>query len=43
MPQKMDLRLEDLLQAQYNNVQTMKLFEGATVNVNLLVYLINKK
>jgi len=42
-PHVMELKLDDLLQAQYENVQTMELFGIATVNVNLLVFLINKK
>ena len=28
---------------QYENVKTMKLFGVATINVNLLIFLINKK
>ncbi|CAG8468100.1 10535_t:CDS:10 [Diversispora eburnea] len=41
---QMELRLEDLLQSQFNNVQTMTIFDGvARVNVNLLIFLINKK
>jgi Ras GTPase-activating-like protein IQGAP2/3 len=41
---EMTLRLEDLLQAQFNNVPVLALFDGACkVNVNLLVFLINKK
>ncbi len=40
----MELRLEDLLQCQFNNIQVMSLFDGiAKVNVNLLIFLINKK
>ncbi|CAG8494303.1 10610_t:CDS:10 [Racocetra fulgida] len=40
----MELRLEDLLQSQFNNTQVMSLFDGvAKVNVNLLIFLINKK
>lgn len=39
-----ELRLDELLQAQFNNVTTMALFDGVVkVNVNLLVFLINKK
>ncbi|KAL1922094.1 uncharacterized protein VTP21DRAFT_10736 [Calcarisporiella thermophila] len=39
-----ELRLEDLLQCQFNNVQTMELFDGAArINVNLLLFLINRK
>jgi hypothetical protein len=37
------LRLEDLLQAQYNKVDIITLFEIAKVNLNLLIFLINKK
>ncbi|KAJ1963867.1 iqgap- protein [Dipsacomyces acuminosporus] len=38
------LHMQDLLQLQYDNVQTMTLYEGSVVvNTNLLVYLINKK
>ncbi|RKP07724.1 hypothetical protein THASP1DRAFT_30466 [Thamnocephalis sphaerospora] len=41
---EMVLRLEDLLQAQFNNVPVLALFDGACkVNVNLLIFLINKK
>ncbi|KAI8585597.1 hypothetical protein BDZ88DRAFT_502223 [Geranomyces variabilis] len=39
----MELRLEDLLAAQYNNEVVMTLMEGAKVNVNLLIFLLNKK
>ncbi|KAI9347336.1 hypothetical protein BDR26DRAFT_855067 [Obelidium mucronatum] len=39
----MELRLEDLLQSQYDGIQTMVLFDVAKVNVNLLTYLLNKK
>ncbi|KAI7827713.1 hypothetical protein BX661DRAFT_170948 [Kickxella alabastrina] len=36
--------VQDLLQLQYDNVQTMTLYEGSVVvNTNLLVFLINKK
>ncbi|KAI8983755.1 hypothetical protein BDB01DRAFT_850417 [Pilobolus umbonatus] len=39
-----DVLYEDLLQTQYEGIQTMKVFDGmAKVNVNLLIYLINKK
>ena len=37
------IRLQELLQLQYENVQTMKLMDAVTVNVNLLIFLINKK
>lgn len=43
LPEKMELRLDDLLQSQYNGVQTITLFDIAKVNVNLLIYMINKK
>jgi len=39
----MELRLDDLLQKQFDNVQVITLFETAKVNVNLLIYLLNKK
>ncbi|KAI9252676.1 hypothetical protein BY458DRAFT_522733 [Sporodiniella umbellata] len=39
-----DVHYEDLLQTQFEGVHTMKVLDGmATVNVNLLIYLINKK
>lgn len=34
---------QDLLQLQYEGVAVMKLFGRATVNVNLLIFLLNKK
>jgi hypothetical protein len=37
------LRLEDLLQRQYDKVDHIMLFDIAKVNVNLLIFLINKK
>jgi hypothetical protein len=38
------IELVDLLQKQYEGIPTMKFFEGACiVNINLLVFLINKK
>lgn len=40
---KVELRLEDLLAAQYNNETVMTLMDGAKVNVNLLIFLLNKK
>jgi Ras GTPase-activating-like protein IQGAP2/3 len=43
-PEKSEIRFEELLQLQYENVSVMSLFDGmAKANVNLLVYLINKK
>ncbi len=43
LPESMTLRLEELLEAQYNGVQVMTLFDMAKVNVNLMIFLINKK
>jgi sulfur relay (sulfurtransferase) DsrF/TusC family protein len=40
---KETLRLEDLLQYQYDKVDHIMLFDIAKVNVNLLIFLINKK
>ena len=40
---KEELRLEDLLQMQYNKDDTVTLFDVAKVNLNLLIFLINKK
>ncbi|XP_039629322.1 ras GTPase-activating-like protein IQGAP1 [Polypterus senegalus] len=37
------LHYQDLLQLQYEGVAVMKLFDRATVNVNLLIFLLNKK
>lgn len=39
----MEMRLDDLLQDQYNKVDVMTLFDMAKVNLNLLIFLINKK
>lgn len=41
--EKMELRLDDLLQSQYNQVDFVTLFDIAKVNLNLLIFLINKK
>lgn len=41
--ESIELRLEDLLQKQFDNVQVITLFNTAKVNVNLLIYLLNKK
>lgn len=39
-----DLRMEDLLQAQFENRTSLPLFDGMVkVNLNLLLYQINKK
>lgn len=41
---QVDLRYEELLQIQFERVQTMTVLDGMVkVNVNLLIYLINKK
>ncbi|KAL1936301.1 hypothetical protein VTP01DRAFT_435 [Rhizomucor pusillus] len=41
---QVDMRYEELLQTQFEGVQTMKVLDGMVkVNVNLLIYLINKK
>ena len=40
--QTMELKLEELLQAQFNNVQVLNV-AGAKVNVNLMIFLINRK
>ncbi|XP_069078694.1 ras GTPase-activating-like protein IQGAP1 isoform X2 [Pleurodeles waltl] len=37
------LHYQDLLQLQYEGVAVMKMFERAKVNVNLLIFLLNKK
>lgn len=35
--------VQDLLQLQYDGVAVMKMFDKAKVNVNLLIFLLNKK
>lgn len=37
------LCVQDLLQLQYEGVAVMKMFDKAKVNVNLLIFLLNKK
>jgi Ras GTPase-activating-like protein IQGAP2/3 len=37
------IRLDDLLQSQYNKADVMTFFEIAKINVNLLIFLLNKK
>ncbi|XP_074060726.1 ras GTPase-activating-like protein IQGAP2 isoform X2 [Macrotis lagotis] len=37
------LDIQDLLQMQYEGVAVMKMFDRAKVNVNLLIFLLNKK
>uniref|UniRef100_A0AAQ5Y298 IQ motif containing GTPase activating protein 1 n=1 Tax=Amphiprion ocellaris TaxID=80972 RepID=A0AAQ5Y298_AMPOC len=39
----LQLEYQDLLQLQYEGVAVMKLFHRATINVNLLIFLLNKK
>uniref|UniRef100_A0A3B4A5F4 Uncharacterized protein n=1 Tax=Periophthalmus magnuspinnatus TaxID=409849 RepID=A0A3B4A5F4_9GOBI len=34
---------QELLQLQYDGVAVMKMFDKAKVNVNLLIFLLNKK
>ncbi|XP_032070317.1 ras GTPase-activating-like protein IQGAP2 isoform X1 [Thamnophis elegans] len=41
--EKVHLHFQDLLQMQYEGVSVMKMFEKAKVNVNLLIFLLNKK
>uniref|UniRef100_A0A673C0J9 IQ motif containing GTPase activating protein 1 n=1 Tax=Sphaeramia orbicularis TaxID=375764 RepID=A0A673C0J9_9TELE len=39
----LQLEYQDLLQLQYEGVAVMKLFDRATINVNLLIFMLNKK
>uniref|UniRef100_A0A3Q2DHV5 Uncharacterized protein n=2 Tax=Percomorphaceae TaxID=1489872 RepID=A0A3Q2DHV5_CYPVA len=41
--EKVPLHFQDLLQLQYEGVAVMKMFDKAKVNVNLLIFLLNKK
>nr|XP_051714502.1 ras GTPase-activating-like protein IQGAP3 isoform X3 [Oryctolagus cuniculus] len=41
--ERFQLHYQDLLQLQYEGVAIMKLFNKAKVNVNLLIFLLNKK
>uniref|UniRef100_A0A8C7MEI7 IQ motif containing GTPase activating protein 2 n=1 Tax=Oncorhynchus kisutch TaxID=8019 RepID=A0A8C7MEI7_ONCKI len=41
--EKVQLHFQDLLQLQYEGVAVMKMFDKAKVNVNLLIFLLNKK
>uniref|UniRef100_A0A8I5P072 IQ motif containing GTPase activating protein 2 n=1 Tax=Papio anubis TaxID=9555 RepID=A0A8I5P072_PAPAN len=41
--EKVQLTIQDLLQMQYEGVAVMKMFDKVKVNVNLLIYLLNKK
>jgi hypothetical protein len=43
MSDRLEIRVDELLQYQYNGVQAMTLFDIAKVNINLLTYLLNKK
>lgn len=40
---KVDLVFQDLLQLQYEGVAVIEMFNKAKINVNLLIYLINRK
>uniref|UniRef100_A0A7N8Y7W2 IQ motif containing GTPase activating protein 3 n=1 Tax=Mastacembelus armatus TaxID=205130 RepID=A0A7N8Y7W2_9TELE len=41
--EEFQLKYQDLLQLQYEGVAVMKMFDKAKVNVNLLIFLLNKK
>ncbi|NXQ27320.1 IQGA3 protein, partial [Alaudala cheleensis] len=41
--ERFELHYQDLLQLQYEGVAVMKMFDKAKVNVNLLIFLLNKK
>ncbi|XP_054831639.1 ras GTPase-activating-like protein IQGAP3 [Eublepharis macularius] len=41
--EKFPLHYQDLLQLQYEGVAVMKMFDKARINVNLLIFLLNKK
>ncbi|KAM3610833.1 uncharacterized protein V6R79_009362 [Siganus canaliculatus] len=41
--EKVPLNFQDLLQLQYEGVAVIKMFDKAKVNVNLLIFLLNKK
>ncbi|KAM8986460.1 ras GTPase-activating-like protein IQGAP3 isoform 2-T2 [Ara ararauna] len=41
--ERFHLHYQDLLQLQYEGVAVMKMFDKAKVNVNLLIFLLNKK
>ncbi|CAG5135114.1 unnamed protein product, partial [Candidula unifasciata] len=41
--EKVELVFQDLLQLQYEGVAVMKMFNKAKINVNLLIFLINRK
>ncbi|MBN3294999.1 IQGA3 protein, partial [Amia calva] len=41
--ERFPLKYQDLLQLQYEGVAVMKMFDKAKINVNLLIFLLNKK
>uniref|UniRef100_A0A8D0EIW1 Ras-GAP domain-containing protein n=1 Tax=Strix occidentalis caurina TaxID=311401 RepID=A0A8D0EIW1_STROC len=41
--ERFQLHYQDLLQLQYEGIAVMKMFDKAKVNVNLLIFLLNKK
>ncbi|XP_065059905.1 ras GTPase-activating-like protein IQGAP1 isoform X2 [Rhopilema esculentum] len=41
--EKVELVFQDLLQLQYEGIAVMKMFGKAKINVNLLIFLVNKK
>lgn len=41
--EKVELIFQDLLQMQYEGASIMKMFDRAKINVNLLIFLLNKK
>lgn len=41
--EKVEVVFQDLLQLQYDGVAVMDMFDRAKVNVNLLIFLLNKK
>uniref|UniRef100_A0A8C5R470 IQ motif containing GTPase activating protein 3 n=1 Tax=Leptobrachium leishanense TaxID=445787 RepID=A0A8C5R470_9ANUR len=41
--EKFQLHYQDLLQLQYEGVAVMKMFDKAKINVNLLIFMLNKK
>ncbi|KAJ3203758.1 hypothetical protein HDU82_006323 [Entophlyctis luteolus] len=43
LPAPAEIKLEDLLQKQLEGIQSMMLFGVAEVNIDMLIYLLNKK
>lgn len=41
--EQVQLNIQDLLEMQYEGVAVMKMFDKVKVNVNLLIYLLNRK